>query len=261
MTPLLAAANEIEAATILLLISITHATAIMKTHNPSHAPTEQAVDPLAERILDTAVRLAEERSWESVRLHHVADEMGMDLEVIHHFYRQKDDLVEAWYDRADRAMLADAALPDYLSLTTRERLHRSIMCWLMSMQRHRRVTRDMLMYKFELGHIHLQVLGLLRISRTVQWMLESAHRDAVHLRRVAEEIGLTNIYLASFAHWLFDNSTEAEKTRRLLDRLLGRAEAVTRLLTPFGRNLNEGYGAADGNAKPNSVQGSEGSIH
>jgi AcrR family transcriptional regulator len=231
------------------------------THNASKTSTEKAVDPLADRILDTAVRLAEGSSWESVRLYHVATEMGMDLEVIHHFYRQKDDLVEAWYDRADRAMLADAALPDYLSLTTRERLHRSIMRWLMSMQRHRRVSRDMLMYKLELGHVHLQVLGLLRISRTVQWMLESAHRDAVHLHRVVEEIGLTNIYLASFTYWLFDDSNNAEKTRRLLDRFLHRAETVAKFLTPFSRNGNEYSNPVDCEAKRDSAQGAEGSIH
>jgi hypothetical protein len=158
-------------------------------------------------------------------------------------------------------MLADASLPDYLSLTTRERLHRSIMCWLMSMQRHRRVSRDMLMYKFELGHVHLQVLGLLRISRTVQWLLESAHRDAVHLRRVVEEIGLTNIYLASFAYWLLDNSNDIEETGRLLDRLLRRAETVARFLTPFSRNGNEYSNPVDCEAKRDSAQGVEGSIH
>ncbi|MES9973518.1 TetR family transcriptional regulator [Candidatus Thiodiazotropha sp. LNASS1] len=233
----------------------------MTNQSPSKNARETPVDPLAERILDTAVRLAEEGSWESIRLHQVAAEMGIDLEVIHRYYRQKDDLVEAWYDRADRAMLADAALPDYLSLTTRERLHRSIMCWMMSMQRHRRVSRDMLMYKFELGHIHLQVLGVLRISRTVQWFLESAHRDAIHLNRVVEEIGLTNIYLASFAHWLFDSSNEAEKTRRLLDRLLGRAESVARFLTPFNRTGNEDFTPAHGETERDTTQSVEGSVH
>ncbi|MCU7845978.1 MAG: TetR/AcrR family transcriptional regulator [Candidatus Thiodiazotropha sp. (ex Monitilora ramsayi)] len=206
----------------------------MANQDDSKALPEDSVDALAERILDTAVRLAEGRSWESIRLHQVAIEMGIDLGVIHRFYAQKDDLVEAWYDRADRAMLADAARPDYLSLTTRERLHRSIMCWLMSMQNHRRVSRDMLMYKLELGHVHLQVLGLLRVSRTVQWFLESAHRDTVHLQRVTEEIGLTSIYLATFSHWLFDNSTESVETKRLLERLLRRAESMAQLIAPFG---------------------------
>jgi hypothetical protein len=92
-------------------------------------------------------------------------------------------------------------------------------------------------------------------------MLESAHRDAVHLHRVIEEIGLTHIYLASFAFWLFDNSNDVEKTRRLLERLLGRAENVARFLTPFSRNGNEHSNPVDCQAKGDSVQGVEGTVH
>ncbi len=197
-------------------------------------PAEQIDNSMAERILDAAIRQAELSSWESLRLHHIAIELGITLEDVHRYYRQKDDLVEAWYDRADRAMLSDAASPDYLRLSPRERFHRSIMCWLDAMEKHRRVSRDMLMYKFELGHVHLQVLGLLRISRTVQWILESARRDTIHLRRVVEETALTSIYLASFGHWLFDNSHHSEKTRQFLNRLLRRAEGLARFIQPFG---------------------------
>ncbi|MEW8624770.1 MAG: TetR/AcrR family transcriptional regulator [Candidatus Thiodiazotropha sp.] len=196
--------------------------------------TDQTPDELAEKILDYAVRLAEQSSWESIRLHQVAEEMGIDLQTIQRFYRQKDDLVEAWYDRADRAMLADAAQEDYQWLSPRERLHRSIFCWLTSMQHHRKVSREMLGYKFELGHIHLQVLGLLRISRTVQWFLEAAHRDSVDLKRIGEEVVTTGIYLTTFAHWLFDESRSAEKTSQLLDRLLRRAESFTLLASTTG---------------------------
>jgi AcrR family transcriptional regulator len=234
----------------------------MATQDSPNSSAEKAPDSLAERILDAAVRLAEESSWESVRLHHVATEMDLDLEVIHRFYRQKsDDLVEAWYDRADRAMLADAALPDYLSLSSRKRLHRSIMCWLTSMQNHRRVSRDMLMYKLELGHVHLQVLGLLRISRTVQWIMESAQRDGVHLRRVAEEIALTSIYLGTFAHWLFDESSEAKSTRRLLNQLLRRAETMARFFRPFGAREGELHVHEHGAQKPGGGEGIERSVH
>lgn len=205
----------------------------MKNQYQSKTSAEDSVDDLAEQIVDAAIRLAEKSSWESIRLHQVALELGIELVDVQRYYNQKDDLVEAWYDRADHAMLADAALPDYQWISPRERIHRSIMCWLMSMHSHRRVSRDMLMYKFELGHVHLQVLGLLRISRTVQWILESAHRDAVHLQRVTEETVLTGIYLASFAHWLFDDSNESENTRRFLDNLLRRAESLARLIEPI----------------------------
>ncbi|MCG7898390.1 MAG: TetR/AcrR family transcriptional regulator [Candidatus Thiodiazotropha weberae] len=192
-------------------------------------PTDQPPDQMAEKILDYAVRLAEQSSWESIRLHQVAEEMGINLQTVQGYFRQKDDLVEAWYDRADRAMLADAAKEDYQWLTPRERIHRSIFCWLTSMQNQRKVSREMLGYKFELGHLHLQVLGLLRISRTVQWFLEAAHRDSVDLKRIGEEVVTTGIYLSTFAHWLFDDSSGAEKTAKLLDRLLRRAESFTLL--------------------------------
>ncbi|MBL3601770.1 MAG: TetR/AcrR family transcriptional regulator [gamma proteobacterium endosymbiont of Lamellibrachia anaximandri] len=206
---------------------------IMVTQYQSADPAEQSGETWAERILDSAIRQAELNSWESVRLHHIANELGITLEDVYRVYRQKDDLVEAWYDRADRAMLSDATGPDYQQLSPRERIHRSIMCWLGAMEKHRRISRDMLMYKFELGHVHLQVLGLLRISRTVQWILESAHRDAIHLQRVIEETTVTSIYLASFGHWMFDNSPHSEKTRQLLDRLLRRAEGLARFLQPL----------------------------
>ena len=221
-------------------------------NHTDHTPHE-----LAERILDTAVRLAEGSSWESLRLHQVARDMGITLEEIQRFYRQKDDLVEAWYDRADRAMLADAALEDYQWLSPRERIHRSIICWLTSMQNHRRVSRDMLIYKLELGHVHLQVLGLLRISRTVQWILESANRETVHLQRVTEEIGVTGIYLSTFTHWMFDDSTGAEKTGRRLDRLLRRAESLARLAAPLGLTCG-GIHAKD---KAAARQSAEGTAH
>ncbi len=69
---------------------------------------------LAQRILDTTLGLAELRSWEAIRLHDIARAMNITLDQIRECYRQKDDLVEAWFDRADSAMLKDAAESDYL---------------------------------------------------------------------------------------------------------------------------------------------------
>ena len=64
--------------------------------------TKPAVN--ADTILDTAMRLANERSWEKLYLHELARELGIPLHEIHRHYAQKDELVEAWYDRADRAV-------------------------------------------------------------------------------------------------------------------------------------------------------------
>ena len=78
----------------------------------------------------------------------------------------------------------------------------------------------MLLYKLEFGHIHLQVMGIMRISRTVQWFREVARIDTTGLRRALEETGTTTIYLATFCHWLRDGSPDFQKTRDFLKQAL-----------------------------------------
>jgi AcrR family transcriptional regulator len=175
---------------------------------------------LEKTILDAALRLAEDRSWEMLRLHDVASELDISLEVIQQHYRQKDDLVEAWYDCADTSMLKVAETEEFSSLDKDARLYRLIMTWLDTLAIHKTVSRDMLLYKLEPAHVHLQVLGLLRISRTVQWFLEAAQSKTIHLQRICEEIRLTSIYLMAFAYWMQDKSDNQQASRDYLWRRL-----------------------------------------
>jgi len=191
---------------------------------------------LAQIILDTALAIAEETSWEQLRLHDIAMRLAISLDDIRQHYPQKDDLVEAWFDRADRAMLKRAAAADMLSLSIRQRLYHIITSWLDALAEHRRLTRDMLFYKIEPGHIHLQVLGIMRISRTVQWFREAAWMDTTHLRRILEESMLTGIYLSTFMYWLNDASPDQGATRQFLDRQLGRAESAAQRLDATRRH-------------------------
>jgi hypothetical protein len=118
---------------------------------------------------------------------------------------------------------------EFHSLTYRERLHALIMAWLDFLAQHKNVSRDMLLYKLEPAHIHLQVLGLLRVSRTVQWLREAARLDSTHLQRIVEETGLTGIYLNTFVYWMFDSSEYQTNTRYFLDKRLGQAEKFSNL--------------------------------
>ena len=180
----------------------------------------------AERILDTVIEQAENSSWEAVHLYQVASSMDISLDEIRKFYPQKDDLVEAWFDRADRVVLSNKASSEFISLTPQERLHQVIMLWFLSLSEHRRVTRQMLCYKFEFGHVHLQVLGLLRVSRTVQWFREAALLKTANLSRIVEEVCITGIYLSSFTRWMCDESKKSESTSRHLQRALKRVRSL-----------------------------------
>lgn len=177
-----------------------------------------------EAILDTALELGERRGWDAVHLYDVAQAMGVTLADIERHYGDKDAIAEAWFDRADAALLALPQTPEWMALDVRQRLHAAIWAWLDRLAPHRQLTATMLRYKFQPEHVHLQVLGAMRISRTVQWLREVAHVPAVGWRRELAEAVLTTIYLATFTRWLFDESPGAERTRTFLDRCLSLAE-------------------------------------
>ena len=184
----------------------------------------------ADQIVNTAVELGEQKSWEAVRLHHVAAALGITLDDVRAHFREKEDIVDAWFERADSAMLRMTQAPDFSFLTPRQRLHRLIMTWLASLYPYRKTTRQMIYGKLEPGHLHVQIPGLMRISRTVQWMREAAERDATYLRRALEESALTSIYLATFVHWMNDSSPGSSRTSRFLDGCLSVAERVDQMV-------------------------------
>lgn len=181
---------------------------------------------LAERILDAALEQAEGSSWDSVNLHAVAKTLDISLQEIKSIYPQKDDMVEAWFDRADKTILSKKASEEFSALAAHERVHQLMMSWFCSMKNHRRVTRQMLYYKLEPGHIHLQVLGIMRISRTVQWFREAALLKTDNINRIIEEIFLTRIYIFGFTRWLFDESKNNSRTDHYLRAALKRLRSL-----------------------------------
>lgn len=174
----------------------------------------------ADRILDCALDLADICGWERLYLHDVAEALGCDLAAIARYYGQKDDLVEAWLDRADRALFERARAADLAALSPSKRLEELLVAWLGGMAAHRALTGQMLLYKLELGHVHLQVGALLRVSRTVQWWREAARRQNLHLSRVAEESLLSVVFLRIFVHWLRHPGEGDADLRALLRRQL-----------------------------------------
>lgn len=182
-------------------------------------------DAVRRSIVQTALRMAEQAgSWDAVHVHAVARELGMGLEELSRYFGDKDGLAEGFFDLADAALLAAGSQPGWAALPIRERLFRAIMAWIDALAAHKRLVPGMLGYKLHPEHVHLQVRGVARISRTVQWIRETAMLTSTGWRREVEETVITSIYLATFSRWLIDSSCGAERTRRLLKRLLEGAE-------------------------------------
>lgn len=181
-----------------------------------------------DQLVDAALALAEQQGWERVRLHRIAAVCGVGLDDIRAHFRDKDEIVDAWFDRADAAMLEHADRAKLEDLLPRERIQQLILVWLQTLAPHRLVTRQMISHKLEFGHVHVQFPAVLRISRTVQWIREGALLDAPLPRRALEETALTALFVATFVGWLRDDSDDFQRTRDRVDRNLRRMEAAAR---------------------------------
>lgn len=189
---------------------------------------ETPADPLKRRIVQTALRLAHHAgSWDGVHVHAVAREAGIPIDELGRRFGGKDEIAEGCFDLADEALLACANQPGWAAIGPRERIFRVIMAWLDALAPHRKLVPGMLTYKLHPEHIHLQVRGVARISRTVQWIRETALLTSTGWRRELQEAVLTSIYLTTFTFWLTDASPGAERTRKLLHTLLANAERVS----------------------------------
>ncbi len=190
----------------------------------------RAVDPLHEDIVDTALEMGEQRGWDGVHLHEIAQALNIDLADIAQRFAHKDAIAEAWFDRADQALLAAPAAPGWARLDPLERLHAAVFAWLDALAPHRALCGQMLRYKLQPEHLHLQALGAVRVSRTVQTMREVAGLKSTGWRREAEEAALTAMYLSTLWSWLRDDAAAAAASREHLRRWLARANWLARRL-------------------------------
>ena len=187
---------------------------------------------LESRIVDAAMERARSVGWGNVRLHDVADALDRSLADVRRRFRDLDAVADAWFARADAAMLAVRDRREFAGLTPRERLFAVMWRWLESQSAYRDVVRDMLAAKLYPGHPHHNVALVLALSRTVQWIRETAHLDGTGRRRQVEEIGLSALFVATVVLWLRDTSEGQAKTRRFLERALSGADRSMAALFP-----------------------------
>lgn len=181
---------------------------------------------IRDRIVDTALKIADEKGWGRVRLHDIADRLDVGLEDIHRHFRELDEVGDAWFARADTAMLKIGGKAGFAELPAAERLHQAIACWLDVLAPHRRVARDILTYKLRWPHVHLTAALVVRLSQTVHWLREATGLDAAGRQKQVEETGLSMLFASTVAYWLYDGSEDQRRTREFLRRGLARSDRL-----------------------------------
>ena len=186
---------------------------------------------LGDRIVDAAVLMAEAEDWESVRLRRVAELLGISLLGVHAHYRDLDAVADAWFGRANAAMIAPRGR-GFAAMPPRERIRDLMQSWFDALAPHRRVGAQMLAAKLHPPHPHHWVPLIFTLSRTVQWLRDAAGLDAGGRRRQVEEVGLSALFLATLFVWANDGSPGQERTRKFLDSRLSEADRVMERLWP-----------------------------
>ena len=181
---------------------------------------------LQQEIVDSAVKLASATSWESLRLVEIAADLNISLADMYGCFAEKEQISDAWFDRADLNMLNSIQSSIFPTLNNQQKFHHLLMAWLEPLALNQRVTRQMIVNKLEPGHLHIQVPALLRISRTVQWLREASAQHSTLPWRAVDETVLTGICLLTFCSWLTDNSPQFNRTRRILDKQLMMAKTL-----------------------------------
>ena len=154
-------------------------------------------DPLRDRIIDAALALAEEDAgggWYDLRLHLVAQRLGVPLEAVLDRFRDADAIADAWFARTLRAMLREPE-PGFDALPPSVRVHAALTRWFDAQAPHRRAVGAMIGAKLHPSHPHHWVPLAFNLSRLIHWVLEAARLDVRGLPRQAEELGLTLVFL------------------------------------------------------------------
>jgi AcrR family transcriptional regulator len=176
-----------------------------------------------DRIVAAALALAEEQGWANLRLHQVADRLGLSLAVVRAEFRDRDAIADAWFARAlDELLSAPASA--VAGRPPPERLETVVMSWFDALAPHRSVAREMLREKLYPGHPQHWGPLIADLSRLIHWFLDAARITSTGRERRLAEVGLTALFLATLRSWLRDDSEGQQATRAQLQRGLEAAD-------------------------------------
>src|SRR3954453_489339 len=141
---------------------------------------------LRDRIVDTAIDLAEQEGWEDLRLRKVAERCGVDLADVLSEFRDIDAVANAWFERALAAMLQPPE-QGFQGRPAGERVHSVMMRWFDATAAHRRLTGEMIRTKLYTSHPHHWVpivftvatdpLGARGSDARCRWTTAAGRRD------------------------------------------------------------------------------------
>jgi AcrR family transcriptional regulator len=186
-------------------------------------------------LLATALRVFRERGLEAATMRELASAAGTSLGSAYYYFPSKESIIQAYYDdvqaeHARRVASALAATP----LNFKDRLRAAFHSKLDILQRDRKLLSALFRYTGE-PHHPLSALGDGTRKNRQQSM--SVFLSAIASERVPDDIqaalpaALWALHMAILLYFIYDDSPEQQRTRRLVDGLLTLIVRVLSLVT------------------------------
>jgi len=179
-----------------------------------------ASDKIRNQIIDAALELAAERPYSEIGLGDIADRAGVGLDVLRSAFRMRIEIVSAFVERIDRAVLAGAG--ETTEESSRERVFDILMRRFDALAPYRAGVKSIVASARRDPMLALALNGM--GVRSMGWMLEGADAGRNGLRGAIRAQGLALIWARAFAVWLEGDAPDLDKTMAALDRGLTRGE-------------------------------------
>lgn len=208
-------------------------------------PQRAGSEETRQTVLDTALRMFRERGFDATTIRDVASEAGLSLGAAYYYFKSKDAIVGAYYDylqdaHADKAREAFAASSDL-----RTRLRAAFHSKIDLVQQDRRLLRALFRYGGEPDH-PLSWFGPATAEQrrlSVQIFADALEGERFpDDMRGAAPVLLWTLHMGILLYFLFDDSPDQRRTRRLIDAAVDivvdvKRVATSALLRPLRRRI------------------------
>lgn len=175
-----------------------------------------------QRIIDAALDMAVEKSWENVTLHDIAERAGIPFEDLAKEVDEKSRILAMYEVCLNRSVFENLGGGGKQDENPRDRLF-DIMMERFELMGDRKAAIKSISMSFY-SDPKQAILGAPHLAASMNWMLEVSGIDTFGVRGALKVAGLTAIYMKVLKDWIKDDTEDMSVTMASLDRTLGTVE-------------------------------------
>src|SRR5262245_40109925 len=197
-------------------------------------PQRSGSEETRRQIVETALALFRERGLEATTIRDIAASAGLSLGAAYYYFKSKEAIVGAYYDYVQQEHQTRARDAFGRSEDLRERLRAALHTKIDIMQNDRRLLRALFRYGGEPEH-PLSWFG--PATRDQRQQSVAVFAEALSTERLPDDVReaaptlLWTLHMGILLYFLYDDSPQQQRTRKLIDAAVDFTVSVRRLAT------------------------------